>query len=371
MDLKENADIRRALDNLQQMVEVLNDRYREVRRERKLLRERVDELIREREVAEANLAAHVDRTVAERERTAELEQRLRAGAQEREQFAAETDELRRAVADRDGQLKELERLRDEVVALRQGIVHEREERASLEEKHLQAIGKLDAATRAEAMARTDTASRDAVVATREQELAAAHARIEDLEAELRLRTAEAGQGAEGAEQLVARERELKELNAKLQDLERAHAEALATMHGRLAEAELEQARLERLVVEMSAERDAARADAAAAGEQLSLVGATDDERTNAANARVAELSKDLSAALKREAAASKEAEMLAQDLIAAEAHVVRLEAAVEELKNAAPAKNGLYLADDERAKLGEQIDSAISLIDKHLAAGGQ
>src|ERR1041384_8081203 len=57
----ETADIRRALDRLQQTFEVLSDRYRDLRRERKQLRERIEEMQRGREMGQAAHAAQLER----------------------------------------------------------------------------------------------------------------------------------------------------------------------------------------------------------------------------------------------------------------------------------------------------------------------
>lgn len=177
MELKENADIRRALDRLQQMVEVLNDRYRDVRRERKALRDRIEELTREREVVDASTSAQLESAGNDRRRAAELEERAaraeRAEAELRDTIA----ELRSQLAERDARLDDLGPAREELAAQRGILAREQHERAALEEKHLSAIAKLDAATRAEAMARTAT------VAV-EEKLAAVELEREGLEARL-------------------------------------------------------------------------------------------------------------------------------------------------------------------------------------------
>lgn len=196
MELKENADIRRALDRLQQMVEVLNDRYRDVRRERKALRDRIEELTREREVVEAATSAQLESAGNDRRRAAELEERAaraeRAEAELRDSIA----ELRSQLAERDARIDELGPAREELAAQRGILAREQHERAALEEKHLGAIAKLDAATRAEAMARTATAAV-------EEKLAAAETEREGLEARLFKFTEERDQALAAAEALRA------------------------------------------------------------------------------------------------------------------------------------------------------------------------
>jgi len=178
-------DLRRSLDRMQEALESLTERFRELRRERRQLRERIDELIAERETRSASSAADNEVAAAERRRSAELEERaikaekrhealydrindLEATVSDRERLladqedmiarlresrAAELDEARKGAVD-SGHLKELEA---EIAAQRAALARLTTEKSELEAKQGQTIAKLDAATRAEAMARLDLA----------------------------------------------------------------------------------------------------------------------------------------------------------------------------------------------------------------------
>lgn len=368
MDQKDNADIRRALDNLHQMVEVLNDRYRDVRRDRKQLRDRVDELLRERETAEAGVAARLEAADADRARAAELEERALMAEMERDEAGSVIADLNHSLAERNARIAELEILREDVATLRSALERERAERSALEEKHYAAISKLDAATNAEAMARTDSAALEAEKTRLEGDLAAARERIAALEDALHKRGAEAGDGAEAAAKLVAREQELKETHSRLEQRERDHAAALAKMEERLAAAELERERQQKALHELSAERDSARTAADAIREQMKLLDATDDERLKASSARIDELTRDLEAMRSRAVAREHEAASAAEGLAMAEARVRELEKELARLQAAGPGM-GAIMDDAERKKMVEQIETAISLIDRHLASG--
>jgi chromosome segregation ATPase len=442
MDPNETADIRRALDRLQQAFELLNDRYRDMRRERKQLRERIEELLREREVADTANAAQSEMAAADRRRAVEMEERAVQAERRAEELVGRVDDLERVVAEREslvaeqvdmlqalrsdlerqrqageeswtlgeglreevdmlrrqlaqaqaeaeryreevanaamigeGQVaisgSELEKLRSETAALRQTVAMQQQERYDMEGKHHQAIGKLDAATRAEAMARTE------VVALQDE-----NARLERSIVEMKESYAELehaiGAGDESGRALIeshaaqseAHDREMRDLHERMKQRDHEHAVAIAAINERISAADLERERLERQVRELRSERDSARAIADRLREQLNQADVSDDERLIAQRVQIDNLMRDLSEAL--DMAARKEAELAeaGHEQERLQANIARLGEELEQLK-LHPVENGTVAAldDDERRQLGEKIDQAIRLIDRHLEKG--
>jgi chromosome segregation ATPase len=266
---------------------------------------------------------------------------------------------------------ELDKLRSEIAALRQMVAMSQQERVDMEGKHHQAIGKLDAATRAEAMARTEVASLLTEKELLERSLADLHAAYGKLE------EAVGAGGDEGralseahAAQSEAHEREMHDMHERLKQHEREHAVAIASIEARVTQSELERERLERQVRELRSERDSARAIADRLREQLGQADASDDERIRAQRVQIDELTRDMSEAL--DMAARKESELAVanQELERLQERVARLGEELEGLQLHAP-ENGAAasLDDEERRMLGEQIDQAIRLIDRHLEKG--
>jgi chromosome segregation ATPase len=480
----ETADIRKALDRLQQTFEVLSDRYRDLRRERKQLRERIEEMQREREIADASTAAQLELVAGDRRRAGEMEERAGAAEQRSEVLALRIAELEGVVAEREAIIAEQaetinaaraeldqrrhheeeswtneEQLRKEVGSLRQQIAQmqaeaeaqqERigqivpmeeghvslpaadltamrreaeelramiarlqEERASLEGKHLQAIGKLDAATRAEAMARTEVARLEGEKETLVESLASLRAGREEYEARMRelegergrsessaaeldaardelvglrdlhARTTQeieviSGQLAEARALLDSREADLRALHASMQENETRHATLLAAAEERLAAADLERERLERAVVELKSEAESARATVGSLTERLQQAESSDDERLHAQRARMDEMAADMSEALDMAARKEIEAVEATQELERLRARVAELSDELDRLRALGAGIDGpengatqssLPFDDEDRARLTEQIDSAIRLIDRHLASG--
>src|SRR4051812_2873413 len=106
MEPNETADIRRALDRLQQAFELLNDRYRDIRRERKQLRDRIEELLREREVTDTANAAQGEMAANDRRRAVELEERALHAERKGGEMVARVEELERLVAERESLVAE-------------------------------------------------------------------------------------------------------------------------------------------------------------------------------------------------------------------------------------------------------------------------
>lgn len=476
MEPNETADIRRALDRLQQAFELLNDRYRDLRRERKQLRERIEEVMREREIAETAGAAQSEMAANDRRRAVEMEERALQAESRAAEALARIDELERVVAEREALVAEqedtlqrlradlaqgrqtsdetwragellreeneglrrqlaqtqtdlegyrselermrvvgegevtisgtdLDRLRSENASLRQMVALQQQERSDLEGKHHQAIGKLDAATRAEAMARTEVASLEEERITLERQvndLRDAYSRLESS-----IASDDSGRIAAEAHaaQLLAHERELRDLHERLERRDREHAVERAAIEERVTAAELERERLERQVRELQSERDSARTIADRMREQLSQADASDDERLRAQRVQIDNLMSDLSEALdmaarkehelaaaaadlerahnlmaalteKEQKLAEKEEKLaeMAAELDRMQSRVAALTEEVEYLRTAKPEDepaNGAVsvLTDDDRRELGEQIDRAIRLIDRHLEKG--
>ncbi len=441
MGPNETADIRRSLDRLQQSFEILNDRYRELRRERKQLRERIDELHRERALADTAVAVQLEMAQQDRQRAAELEVRAQEAERRNEEVGIRIADLERSLAERDAliadhqemlvrlreqleadrqkdeanwmqsegrreELEELRRqlatvhaeseayraqldrlsvvndgeivvpastieeLRSEATSLRQLVAQLQQDRIDLEGKYLQTIGKLDAATLAEAMARTDVASliqEKDVLDSSLAELRQAHAQIQQQLAEnMREDTS-----AEDAERELARERELQELHAAIQRGEDLHAAERATLRDGLAAAAMEQERLERQADELRQQRDAARAAAETLKEELSKLNTGDDERLKAQRVRIEGLNEELEYALDMAARKELEAGTNAQALEEAQAQIARLNKELEMLRANVEQENGLkadlaLLGGEDRRHITSQIDTAIRLIDQHL-----
>ncbi|HVZ38103.1 MAG TPA: hypothetical protein VHI13_02415 [Candidatus Kapabacteria bacterium] len=367
MNLNENADIRRAIDRLQQVVEVLSDRHREMRRERKQLRERIDELTQEREIAVAAASSQMDAAAAERTRAIKLEERARAAEASASELEARVVELERLLADRDAQLAELERGSEDLAVLRASVVAGQRERALLEEKHLQAIAKLDAATRAEAMARTEAAAAANASQALEERCDALLGEKAALEAELANRGAGDAGGAAHAEELEARERDLRAAHETLTRREQEHAAAVASLQHSLAAADTERESLGRRIAELEEHGRAAQSIADGLREQLASAGDTDDERIKALHARVGELAGELAESRKL---ASQRDETAADALREAETLRSRIAGMEDEIRHLKAAGGGMpsLFEEGERRLLAEQIDNAINLIDQHLAS---
>src|SRR2546423_8703920 len=99
---KESADIRRAFDLLQQTLEVLSDRYRERRKERKQLRSRIDELEQDREKTALATAARLETAVIDRKRVTELEERVVQAERRNSELYDRISDLQAAVSEREG-----------------------------------------------------------------------------------------------------------------------------------------------------------------------------------------------------------------------------------------------------------------------------
>jgi exonuclease SbcC len=444
MEPNETADIRRALDRLQQAFELLNDRYRDLRRERKQARERIEELQREREIADASNAAQLELAEREHRRAAELEERAVQAERQQEELMVRVADLERAVTEREALIAEQEdllvqmradleiqrakeeegwieesRRREEVEGLRRELAHaqaeseemreqmtrlaavpegsmvipsgdvdmiraenvslrqlvelQQHERSELEGKHLQAIGKLDAATRAEAMARTEVAALEEEKRSLEASIASMREAQDRLKESMRESGVDQSLAVQAREaEIEARERELKGLHERLEQREKEHAVAIARVEERLTAAELEREKFEHQLAALRAERDSARAVAERLQHELKEVEFSDDERLLAQRRRMEELTKDLSNALelasrreKEVAAASEELESLKSQMVRLNDEIDLLRAAAMHVENgAAPA-----MTDEDRRIITEQIDSAILLIDRHLARG--
>lgn len=441
MGPNDTMEIRRALDRLQQSFEVMSDKYRDLRRERKQLRERIEELHRERDRVGAANAAQLEMAETDRARAIDLEQRVTQAEHRSEELSSRAADLEQSLKEREALIAEqedvlaqlrqeltqgrakdeetwmqgehqreeiddlrrqlgqiraesesyrtqleqvtavgegevvlpasaLEEMRTESASLRGIIAQLRDERSEFESRHLQAIGKLDAATLAETMARTESAAlqqektelEDALAAQRE-----AHARLELKLAEAAERVPDTADDA----RLEEREREIGELHAALGRKQESHAAEVAQFRDRLAAVDVERERLEQQAGELRGERDSARLAAESLKLSLQQAESGDDERLRAQRTRIEELQRELGQALDIAARKEVEVDRALQDLEIAQERFARLNEEMEQLK-AEPvaangtAVNGLTLGDDERRQIAEQIDTAIRIIDKHL-----
>jgi chromosome segregation protein len=328
----DSTEIRRALDRLQSTIESLSDRYRELRRERKQMRARIEELEGEREQEDLTTAARLEAAAIDRRRVLELDERvvqaerrqvelyervleLEETLSERERLIVEQEEtmsrLRSALEEErkreeegatrsERASEELLELRRQVADLTGRVAALQSERKRLEEQEHQLVGKLDAATRDSGLARM---------------------RVEELE------------------------------------------EKLATA---------------------AAERDAAREQVQSLLAQLKQLESTDDDRLKAQRLRIDALSRDLSDALDMAAKKETEAMEAADALDRLQERVTELERDLGSLREerdslkgefdrhggeSAPEKGSTWLSQSDRGQLVMQIDDAIRLIDRHLEGG--
>ncbi len=312
-------DLRRSMERMQSALETLGDRYRDLRRERRQLRERIDELVNERESSSAASAAEVERAASDRRRAAELEERAIRAEKRHEELFNRISSLEAAVAERERMLAEQEdmisrlslsrtedaarakgadvermkEMEEEVGALRASLVRLREERTELESKQDQTIAKLDAATRAEAMARIEQAR-----------------------------------------------------------LERERDELARTIEAR-----------EKSISELRSERDAALANVETLTLRLKGLESSDDERLKAQRARIEALSNDLGDALDMAARHERELNEARAEVEILKRREIEL---ADEIASARSAVGGVGGDLEERQAVARQIDAAIELIDRHL-----
>jgi chromosome segregation ATPase len=187
-----------------------------------------------------------------------------------------------------------------------------------------------------------------------------------------------GELVEARTLLDSREADLRTLHASVQENETRQATALAAAEERLATADLERERLERAVAELKHEAESARAAARSLSERLKQAESSDDERLQAQRARMDEMAADLSEALDMAARKEIEAVEATQELERLRARVAELSDELDRLRALGAGIDGpengatqssLPFDDEDRARLTEQIDSAIRLIDRHLASG--
>lgn len=310
-------DLRRSLERMQSALETLSDRYRDLRRERRQLRDRIDELVNERESTTAVSAAEVERAAGDRRRASELEERAMRAEKKHEELYNHISSLEAAVAERERMLADQEdmiarlslsrsedtaraegadvermkELEEEIRALRASLVRLREERSDLESKQDQTIAKLDAATRGEAAARIEQAR-----------------------------------------------------------LEREQNELVAAIESR-----------EKILAELRSERDAALANVEMLTHRLKGLESSDDERLKAQRSRIEGLSSDLSDALDM-------ASRYERELDESRVEVEKLRRQERELTNEISTLriSGSGVAPEDREAMARQIDAAIDLIDRHL-----
>jgi|GEM_PF-4665052 len=401
MDVNGSTDIRTALDRLQSAFDLLGDRYRELRRERKLLRDQLDAEQQKREEQEISVAAGLEHAAEVSRHAAALEARLHSAEEgaaglhnrivELEEELRKRDaailhledtaagdaariEAERATADtfrtrceileselgeargelhrRTHELEELrssarvmeeelaargadaqagiEQSRTEIAAWSARYEREREERLALEEKQLQTIAKLDAATRAEAQARGETAQAVA-------------------EAEM-LR--EERDGARNEEAL---------LREMLRDVEtlRAHAEAERERAER-AEHSLEEHR-----TTLEAERRRLVVLEAKCAE-LEAGNESGGEPVAALRERMAQAENEIVAALELATRSEHERNEIEAEREELRRQVARMSEEIATLRVAQANGSANGLSPEQSAQLVQQIDTALRLIDEQL-----
>lgn len=438
----ETADIRKALDRLQSSFEVLGDRYRDLRRERKILREQIEELQKSRESAEIMGSSQLEMAENDRRRAIEFEERAITAERRYEDIYNRVSDLERQLAEREALLAEREdaysqlrieldargstheeiaserdKAQEEAVSLRarlQQIAGEiqlyqtrqsrlesdqeqdrsrsatqlneamketssltaivaklKEEYGDLEEKHLQAIGKLDAATRAEAMARTDVARLQDERQAVDDSLRELHEKSALLEASLRQQQQLIERAGADAGGIEGRENEIHQLHATMEKLESEHATQIAALQEQLSQVDLERERLESLQRDLRRERDEAQGELQTLRERLSRLESSDVEQDHQRYARIEEMGAEIRLLNERGAQREKEMADAGNELERLQSRVAELTRQVEHLESASlVTENGVstsgYLSNDERRKLADDIDMAIRLIDQQL-----
>jgi len=104
----QSADIRKAFERLQQALEMLGDRYRELRRERRRLLERIDELDREHSAAGVSVSAQLEAAVQDRRRLTELEERAFQAEKRQADLYHRIADLEEQISERDALIAEQE-----------------------------------------------------------------------------------------------------------------------------------------------------------------------------------------------------------------------------------------------------------------------
>ncbi len=309
-------EIRKALERLQETFEVVQDRYREMRRERKMLLERLEQMENERITIAADAASYRQQTEQGQASITELEEKV---AIAEEKNAALESELTTA--------------RNELDSVQQEAEVIRADRSELREKQLQLIGKLDSATRDASMARTRAVELES---TREQ-----------------------------ADEL---KKKLEELRETFDTEKKRYTDRLNGLEERVANAEQQRVEAEGASRTLLAERDQARETVESLLIRIKQLEEGDDEEKSEYSSQIDELRGDLAEAL--DMAARKEAET-----IEAQRTVDELQETVNEYSKKLESlqANGqsssaeiIALFDDDRDEIVSQIEMAIELIDKHL-----
>jgi chromosome segregation ATPase len=365
MDSTESTDIRRALERLHATLEDLSDRFRDLRRERRQAHEYILELERELEKAERNVSQQSEAGEAERERTAELLERIQQGERRHGELMARITELEQAVREREALVAEQEDLIQQYQA------------------------RFDEAR--EFAARTDGARRelDSEVQRLREELELV--RASESEAMTRARELEAAvqQGGRSADEVAGLLAQLTQTRQALEAIEAERGELVAD-HGRLADefqalrqaersASERLAELERQNVEL-AERDRIRAtiiqeleerNRVLTSEAESLTARARDVETGQAEVERArlleeELERSRAALAEREqqaTSAQHQVDALREQLSLFEQQVGELRAE----RGAGEAGAGaVVLPEEERLAMIGQIESAIGVIDRYL-----
>lgn len=102
----ESAEVRRALERLQNTLDIMGDRYRDIRRERRQLRERIEQLEREREAASMSLSARLETAAHDRKRAIEFEERAIQAEKGQADLHQRLVDLERQLAEREAMIAE-------------------------------------------------------------------------------------------------------------------------------------------------------------------------------------------------------------------------------------------------------------------------
>jgi chromosome segregation ATPase len=302
----DSSEIRRALDNLQQTLETLSARYQELRRERGELRSRIEELEQERENENLSVSTRLEAAAIDRRRVSELELRVIGAEKGQAELYERIAELETMLGERDAVIVEQE---ETIVGLRARIESDRkreEEGWGLEERLRDEIAALN-----DQLSRARSASE--LAESRLLELESSRGGSVDTAAigELRSKLEDYGRLTESLQSDRARLEEqqmqlIGKLDAATRDsgLARTRVAELESQLRGLEELQPETVRLSDLARESAAALEATRRELQAA-------------RQDAAS-RQQELGDLYNAALAREAALSEQVTALQRRLLAAE-----------------------------------------------------
>lgn len=387
MGSNEAADVRVAFERLQQTVEILTGRYREARREQRVLQDQLDALHKERTEAEVATAARLEAATRDRRRLIELDEQVIALQNRNATSLGRITDAERTISDREILIAEQEdtihRLRAELEELkrngaRQGEIEERSRaiEAELRESREQASAARGHSAELEGQIQVLEVSLASIYESHsgleEQlhrsvesvaQLADVEARAEELERQLEEARARSGAAGPELEQIRSELARRSEEHAELEEL-------VAQLKERLASAVVERERQSAAINELRAEADRAALTVESLRQELQQTESTDEERLRAQRSRIEGLTADLSEALDAASKREKDLEQARRQIESGRGELESLRSEYERLVLLGNgAAGGDSFSEEDRQEMVGNINAAIELIDKYLVEG--